>query len=64
MTNERILNFQELVTNHIKLALDMAGGRVGGQDGAAKLLKMNPSTLRTKMRKLNIPFGRRTAPSS
>lgn len=64
VTNERILNFQELVTNHIKLALDMAGGRVGGQDGAAKLLKMNPSTLRTKMRKLNIPFGRRTAPSS
>ena len=49
----------ELVSRHIIQALEMTGGRVGGEMGAAKLLKMNPSTLRTKMRKLHIPFGRK-----
>jgi len=39
--------------------LEMAGGQVGGERGAAALLQMNPSTLRTKMRKLHIPFGRK-----
>jgi hypothetical protein len=33
------------------------GGRVGGEKRAAILLNMNPFTLRTKMRKLEIPFG-------
>ncbi|MFH2045984.1 MAG: helix-turn-helix domain-containing protein [Pseudomonadota bacterium] len=35
-------------------ALKMANGRVGGENGAAKILEINPSTLRTKMRKLGI----------
>jgi transcriptional regulator with GAF, ATPase, and Fis domain len=46
------------ISQHIMQALETTGGRVGGERGAAKLLKMNPSTLRTKMRKLEIPFGR------
>jgi DNA-binding protein Fis len=37
----------------------MTEGRVGGEKGAARLLKINPSTLRKRMRKLGIPFGRR-----
>jgi len=37
----------------------MAGGRIGGEKGAAKILKMNPSTLRKKMRKLGIPFEKK-----
>jgi DNA-binding protein Fis len=37
----------------------MTSGRVGGKQGAAYLLNINPSTLRKKMRKLGIPFGRK-----
>jgi transcriptional regulator with GAF, ATPase, and Fis domain len=51
-------SLNENISRHIRQALASAGGRVGGEKGAAKLLKMNPSTLRSKMRKLNIPFGR------
>jgi len=49
----------DAISSHILRALDAAGGRVGGEKGAARLLKMNPSTLRTKMKKLGIPFGRK-----
>jgi transcriptional regulator with GAF, ATPase, and Fis domain len=31
---------------------------VEGDKGAAKVLAMHPSTLRKRMKKLNIPFGR------
>ena len=50
---------EEAMVDHIRRALMATGGRVGGEKGAAKLLNMNPSTLRTKMRKLGIPFGRK-----
>jgi transcriptional regulator with GAF, ATPase, and Fis domain len=55
--------FDHAIVKLIKNALDKTGGRVGGERGAAKLLKMNPSTLRTKMRKLGIPFGRKSKSS-
>ena len=51
---------EQAVSRYIRQALEATDGRVGGDKGAAKLLKMNPSTLRTKMRKLGIPFGRKT----
>ena len=51
----------QAISRHIMRALEATGGRVGGEKGAAKLLKVNPSTLRTKMRKLGIPFGRQGA---
>jgi transcriptional regulator with GAF, ATPase, and Fis domain len=58
-TNEKTMEpFDQAVSRHIIKALEATGGRVGGEKGAAKLLNMNPSTLRTKMRKLGIPFGR------
>ncbi|MEN6318312.1 MAG: sigma 54-interacting transcriptional regulator [Syntrophaceae bacterium] len=53
------LGLEQFVSKRIMRALELTGGRVGGEKGAAKLLKMNPSTLRTKMRKLGIPFGRK-----
>jgi len=53
------LGLEEAMVDHIRRALMATGGRVGGEKGAAKLLNMNPSTLRTKMRKLGIPFGRK-----
>lgn len=42
--------------NHILSALDKTAGRISGPRGAAKLLGINPNTLRNRMRKLGIPF--------
>ncbi|MBU3948225.1 MAG: sigma 54-interacting transcriptional regulator [Proteobacteria bacterium] len=52
---------EQTTSQAILKALNMAGGRVGGKNGAAKLLNIHPSTLRSKMRKLDIPFGRKGA---
>jgi len=49
----------EVVSGHIRTVLEMTEGRVGGEKGAARVLQINPSTLRKRMRKLGIPFGRR-----
>jgi len=49
----------DLVSDHIRRVLDLTKGKVGGERGAAALLKVNPSTLRKKMRKLGVPFGRK-----
>jgi len=43
---------------HIRRVLDKTGGRVEGKNGAAELLGLHPSTLRGRMRKLGIAFGR------
>ncbi|MEZ4526808.1 MAG: sigma 54-interacting transcriptional regulator [Desulfobacterales bacterium] len=48
-----------VMTRHIRQVLDMCNGRVEGEKGAARLLNIHPSTLRKRMRKLGIPFGRR-----
>jgi transcriptional regulator with GAF, ATPase, and Fis domain len=40
----------------IEHALQAAGGRVEGAQGAASLLRINPHTLRARMRKLRIPW--------
>ena len=39
---------------HIRRALEAARGRVHGPDGAAQMLGINPSTLRSRMQKLGI----------
>jgi transcriptional regulator with GAF, ATPase, and Fis domain len=52
------LNLDEAMARHIKKALKVAGGKVEGADGAAGLLGINPRTLRHRMRKLGVPFGR------
>lgn len=49
----------KVITRHIRSVMDLCKGRVEGEKGAAKILKINPSTLRKKMKKLNIPFGRK-----
>jgi transcriptional regulator with GAF, ATPase, and Fis domain len=43
---------------HIRRALEVSGGKIHGEGGAGDLLGMNPNTLRHRMRKLGIPFGR------
>jgi len=53
-----IQSLDQAMSQHIIHALEMTKGRISGEKGAAKYLKMNPSTLRAKMRKLGIESGR------
>jgi transcriptional regulator with GAF, ATPase, and Fis domain len=53
------LSLDEILSLHIRRVLKMTEGRVGGEEGAADLLHVNPSTLRKRMKKLRIPFGRK-----
>ncbi len=48
----------QVVSDHIRRALAHCNGRVEGEKGAARLLAVHPSTLRKRMKRLNIPFGR------
>ena len=50
------ISLDEAVSAHIQRALKRCNGQIHGKNGAAGLLKVNPSTLRSRMRKLNIPF--------
>jgi DNA-binding NtrC family response regulator len=47
-----------VISRHIQQVMDLCNGRVEGEKGAAKALNIHPSTLRKKMKKLHIPFGR------
>jgi formate hydrogenlyase transcriptional activator len=49
-----LLTLEESERAHIRRALAAAGGRVHGALGAAELLGINPSTLRSRMQKLGI----------
>lgn len=48
----------DVTRHHILEVLKMVDGKVKGTNGAAALLGINPSTLRNRMQKLNIPYGR------
>ena len=52
--NQVIRPLDEVITSHIKKALDCSNGRVEGENGAARILGLHHSTLRGKMRKLGI----------
>jgi transcriptional regulator with GAF, ATPase, and Fis domain len=51
-------NLDQVTADHIRRVLNITHGRVEGEKGAADLLGINPGTLRGRMRKLGIPFGR------
>ncbi len=44
----------EVISKHILQVLSSTGGRISGKKGAAKILNINPSTLRNRMIKLGI----------
>lgn len=52
-------NLDMAVASHIRRVLTQANGRVNGPDGAAARLGINPSTLRNRMKKLGIAYGRK-----
>jgi DNA-binding NtrC family response regulator len=52
-------NLDDIVSRHIRRVLSRTKGKVNGPDGAAALLGINPSTLRNRMKKLGIDYGRK-----
>ena len=61
----RIEPLDDVIRRHIEAALRETHGRVEGKFGAARLLRINPHTLRARMRKLKINWqGFRAAGSS
>jgi formate hydrogenlyase transcriptional activator len=52
--NEELLSLEENERQYILKVLKMTNWRVSGEKGAAKLLDINPQTLFTRMRKLDI----------
>jgi transcriptional regulator with GAF, ATPase, and Fis domain len=52
------LSLDQLVTEEITKVLTMTGGKVEGKNGAATVLGVKPNTLRSRMKKMGIPFGR------
>jgi DNA-binding protein Fis len=58
-TEQGPYGLDDVVTAHINKVLIKTGGKVHGPDGAASLLGVNASTLRNKMNKLGIQYGRK-----
>lgn len=52
----RPLKLDEAITKCIQSALKSSKGKIQGPGGAADTLGINPNTLRSKMKKLGIPF--------
>ncbi|MDT8419036.1 MAG: sigma 54-interacting transcriptional regulator [Desulfuromonadales bacterium] len=57
-TDGIIVRLDDAISKHIKDVLRMCKGKVNGAGGAAELLGVNPSTLRNKMNKLGIEYGK------
>jgi len=55
---EDLLPLNDVQSTHIRRALEAANGRIHGPQGAAQLLRVNPNTLRNRMNKLGITYGR------
>jgi transcriptional regulator with GAF, ATPase, and Fis domain len=53
----QIAPLQEAMRSHIEAALRATQGRVEGPSGAARILAINPHTLRARMRKLKINWA-------
>ncbi|MGE4520399.1 MAG: sigma-54 interaction domain-containing protein [Desulfobacteraceae bacterium] len=56
---QSLLSIDEVLKNHIEKVLESTKGKIQGENGAAKILEVHPSTLRHKMTKLNIAFGKK-----
>jgi transcriptional regulator with GAF, ATPase, and Fis domain len=53
-----ILSLDDAVRQHIEAALRATKGRIEGPNGTAALLKINPHTLRARMRKLGVDWAK------
>ncbi|MBU0994314.1 MAG: sigma 54-interacting transcriptional regulator [Proteobacteria bacterium] len=55
----QFLSLDDVITDHLRFTLEKTKGRIEGSGGAAEILNIHPSTLRGKLRKLNIPHGKK-----
>jgi DNA-binding NtrC family response regulator len=55
---EKVQTLETIESTHIRYVLKTTNGKIEGENGAAFILGLNPSTLRNRMKKLSIPFGR------
>ena len=53
-----IAPLEEMERRHIVAALECTAGVIHGPKGAARILKVHPNTLRSRMEKLGITFKR------
>jgi len=56
--DSEIIPLDEAVSIHIQRALKVTNGKIEGAGGTAELLGINPSTLRSRMKKMGIPYNR------
>lgn len=61
---DELLPLDDVMVRHIEKALRATRGKVHGPDGAARLLKVNASTLRNRMNRLGIRYGRGGRPAA
>jgi transcriptional regulator with GAF, ATPase, and Fis domain len=55
---DALMNLDNLLRVHITRVLQLTKGKIQGHNGAAALLGVHPNTLRHRLRKLGIEFGR------
>ena len=58
--DESLVSLQEMDARHIRRALERAGGKINGPGGVAEILSIKPNTLRKRMKRLGIPYGRKS----
>lgn len=51
---ENILTFDEMNKSYLQQVLELTKGKIYGEDGAAELLELKPTTLQSKLKKLGI----------
>jgi len=54
----QLVSMDEMERRHIEEVLRHTGGQIGGAGGAAEILGLPVSTLRSRMKKLGIRFAR------
>ncbi|MBK9097406.1 MAG: sigma 54-interacting transcriptional regulator [bacterium] len=58
--NREIVSLEQMEKQYIIQVLNKTEGKISGKNGAAELLGINPSTLRSRMKKLGIDFVERS----
>jgi transcriptional regulator with GAF, ATPase, and Fis domain len=53
-----ILDLNQIISSHIRKVMKLTKGKINGPGGAAEKLGVHPATLRSRMVKLGIPFGK------
>ncbi len=58
--NRPHLSLNEMNARYIRQAMKLAQGKINGPGGTAQILGVHPNTLRKRMKKLGIPYGRKS----